>query len=371
MKKLALLIVIVMLVLPSAVMAGGKGETLKDVLGKYFLIGTALNVPQTDGRDIKGADVAKNNFNAIVAENCMKGEVVQPVEGRFNWTDADKLVEFGEKNGMAITGHCLVWHSQAPRWMFKDSLGNKVSREVLIARMHKHIATVVGHYKGKIKGWDVVNEAIEDDGTFRHTPYYDIIGPEYIDLAFQYAAEADPNTELYYNDFSMAKPAKRAAVCRLVRHLKNIGCRIDAVGMQSHNGLEYPDLTDYEASIVSFAACGVKVMFTELDLNILPNPEHFGGAEIHQNYQYDKKYNPYPDGLDKAMTKKFEDRYLEFFRIYRQHASQISRVTLWGVADGNSWLNNWPIHGRSNYPLLFDRDYKAKPVIKKIINLFK
>ncbi len=318
MKKLALLIVIVMLVLPSAVMAGGKGETLKDVLGKYFLIGTALNVPQTDGRDIKGADVAKNNFNAIVAENCMKGEVVQPVEGRFNWTDADKLVEFGEKNGMAITGHCLVWHSQAPRWMFKDSLGNKVSREVLIARMHKHIATVVGHYKGKIKGWDVVNEAIEDDGTFRHTPYYDIIGPEYIDLAFQYAAEADPNTELYYNDFSMAKPAKRAAVCRLVRHLKNIGCR-----------------------------------------------------EIHQNYQYDKKYNPYPDGLDKAMTKKFEDRYLEFFRIYRQHASQISRVTLWGVADGNSWLNNWPIHGRSNYPLLFDRDYKAKPVIKKIINLFK
>ena len=128
-------------------MAGGKGAET-DVLGKYFLIGTALNVPQTDGRDIKGCGCSQNNFNAIVAENCMKGEVVQPVEGRFNWTDADKLVNSAKRNGMAITGHCLVWHSRKfSRWMFKDSLGNKVSREVLIARMHKHIATVVDHYK--------------------------------------------------------------------------------------------------------------------------------------------------------------------------------------------------------------------------------
>ncbi len=360
-----------MLAFPSVIIAGGKGETLKDVLGKYFLIGTALNVPQTDGRDIKGADVAKDNFNAIVAENCMKSEVIQPSEGKFDWTDADKLVDFGEKNDMAITGHCLIWHSQAPKWFFIDSIGNKVSREVLIERMHKHISTVVGHYKGKLLGWDVVNEAIDDDGSFRHTPFYDIIGPEYIDLAFQYAAEADPDAQLYYNDYSMSNPKRRDAVCRLVRHLQNIGCRIDAVGMQSHNGMDYPNLSDYEASIDSFAACGVKVMFTELDINLLPNPKHFGGAEISQKYQYDKKYNPYPNGLDKAMTKKFEERYLDFFRIYRKHASQISRVTLWGVADCNSWLNDWPIRGRSNYPLLFDRQYKQKPVIKKIIKLFK
>ncbi|WP_036878804.1 endo-1,4-beta-xylanase [Xylanibacter oryzae] len=366
-----ILSIILILALPSAIMAGNRAASLKDVLGKYFLIGAAVNVPQTDGRDVKGAEVVKDNFNAIVAENCMKSEVLQPVEGKFNWEDADKLIKFGEENNLTITGHCLVWHSQAPRWFFVDSLGKPVSREVLIERLHKHISTVVSRYKGKILGWDVVNEAINDDGTYRKSPFYNIIGPEFIDLAFKFAHEADPNAQLYYNDYSMAKPGKRAAVCKLVRHLQSIGCRIDAVGMQSHNGLDFPDLKDYEASIDSFAACGVKVMFTELDLNLLPNPQYFGGADVSQNFRYDKKYNPYPNGLDKAMNRKFEDRYMEFFKIYRKHASQISRITLWGVSDKSSWLNNWPIPGRSSYPLLFDRDYKAKPVVKKIINLFK
>lgn len=370
MKKLLISILFVS-ALPSSILAGNNNTCLKDVLGKYFLIGTAVNIPQTDGQDEKGAKIITENFNAIVAENCMKSEVIQPTENVFNWDGADKLVNFGQKNGLTITGHCLIWHSQAPKWFFTDSKGKPVSRDTLIERMHKHIAAVVGRYKGKILGWDVVNEAINDNGTFRETPFYKIIGSDYIDLAFKFAHEADPKAELYYNDYSMSNPSRRAAVCRIIRHLKSIGCRIDAVGMQSHNGLDYPDLKEYEASIDSFANCGVKVMFTELDLNLLPNPAHFGGAEISQKYLYDKKYNPYPDGLDKAMNKKFETRYIDFFKIYKKHANQISRVTLWGVSDKNTWLNDWPIKGRSNYPLLFDRNYNPKPVINKIIKLFK
>lgn len=345
-------------------------RTLKDVVGKYFLIGVAMNSDQVWGRDSIGARVARDNFNSVVAENCMKGEVIHPEENRYDWTDADQTVKFGTDNGMAVIGHCLVWHSQPPRWMFTDAQGAPVTRDVLIERMRSHITNVVTRYKGKILGWDVVNEAINDDGTMRETPYYKIIGPDYIELAFRFAHEADPNAELYYNDFSMSNPKRRDAVCQLVRDLKAKGCRIDAVGMQSHNGFDYPDLSEYEKSIDAFAACGVKVMMTELDLNMLPNPKEFGGADIHQKFAFDKKYNPYTNGLDEQGLKTFNDRYLKMFQIYRRHASQISRVTLWGVSDAGSWLNGWPIPGRTNFPLLFDRQYKPKPVVGEIIKLF-
>ena len=254
--------------------------------------------------------------------------------------------------------------------MFTDDKGKPVTREVLIDRMYHHITTVVSHYSGRIKGWDVVNEAFNDDGTLRHTPYYNIIGPDYIELAFRFAHAADPDAELYYNDYNLSTPAKRESVCKLVRELKAKGLRIDAVGMQSHNGYNYPDLKNYEASIDSFAACGVKVQMTELDLNMLPNPKSFGGAEISQRYQYNKEYNPYVKGLDKKAQKVFDSRYLALFDIYRRHAAQIERVTLWGVTDGTSWLNNWPIPGRTNYPLLFDRQGKAKKVVKEICKKF-
>jgi len=355
---------------PSAGVSAKK--TLKSTVGKHFLIGTIVNDDQVQGRGSDKRDnIIRTQFNSIVAENCMKGECIHPEEDRFFWDDADRFVDYGIGNGMAIIGHCLVWHSQPPKWMFTDAKGNYVSREVLIERMRRHIYEVAGRYKGKIKGWDVVNEAIEDDGSFRKTHYYNIIGPDYIELAFRFAHEADPDAELYYNDYSMAKPGKRATVCKLVRDLKKKGLRIDAVGMQSHNGIDYPDLKEYEASIDSFAALGVKVQITEMEINMLPNPDSFGGAEISTKYQYDAKYNPYPDGLSKEMNRVFEDRYLAFFDIFRRHASQIERVTLWGVDDGSSWLNDWPIKGRTNYPLLFDRKFKAKPVVKKIMKMFE
>ena len=345
--------------------------TLKDVLGKYFLVGAAVDRNLPAGEDPQAETLVKAQFNQVVAENCMKGELIHPEVNRYDWTDADRLVDWSQRNGMTLIGHCLVWHSQPPKWMFTDETGKNVSRETLIGRMYSHIMTVVTRYRGKIKGWDVVNEAFEDDGSYRKTPYYNIIGPEYLALAFQFAHEADPDAELYYNDYSMSKPGKREAVCQLVRQLKAKGIRIDAVGMQSHNGYNYPDYSDYEKSIEAFAAEGVKVMLTELDMNMLPNPKDFNGAEISQNFKLMEQYNPYVKGLDKKAQKLFNQRYLDLFRIVERHKDVISRVTFWGVNDGHTWLNDWPVKGRTNYPMLFDRDYQAKPVVKDILKLFE
>lgn len=365
------LLALSLMAMTMGIQAKTPAETLKDVLGKHFFIGAAVNTHCVWYRDTTEAGIVKRNFNSIVAENCMKAGEIHPKEDTYNWADADQTVAFAERNHLTVFGHCLVWHSQAPGWMFTNDKGKPVSREVLIDRMYHHITTVVGRYKGRIKGWDVVNEAFNDDGTLRHTPYYNIIGPDYIELAFRFAHAADPDAELYYNDYSMANPAKRAGVCRLVRELKAKGIRIDAVGMQSHNGVDYPDLKEYEASIDSLAACGVKVQMTELDLNMLPSPKRFSGAEVSQRFKYDKTLNPYPNGLDKKANEMFNKRYLAFFDIYKRHKAQIERITLWGVTDGTSWLNNWPVPGRTNYPLFFDRKGKTKPVVGKIIKMFE
>lgn len=374
MKKITTLALGLLLASAAFAQKGNKAEllpSLQSTLGKHFLIGVAVDTRLPAGQDPAAEAIVKEQFNQVVAENCMKGEVNHPEVNRFDFTDGDKLVDWAERNGKTVIGHCLVWHSQPPKWMFTDANGKTVSREVLIGRMYNHIMTVVTHYKGKIKGWDVVNEAFEDDGSYRKSPYYNIIGPEFIELAFQFAHEADPNVELYYNDYSTSKPGKREAICKLVRSLKSKGLRIDAVGMQSHNGYNYPDYAEYEKSIEAFAAEGVKVMMTELDVNMLPNPEGFGGAEISQNFELQAKYNPYVKGLDKKAQKLFNQRYLDLFKIIERHKDVISRVTFWGVNDGHTWLNDWPIKGRTNYPTLIDRNNQLKPVVKDIEKLFE
>lgn len=314
--------------------------------------------------------VIRKHFNSVVAENAMKIEELQPAEGVFDFRHADELVKLATDNNLTLIGHCLVWHSQAPSWFFVDKRGNSVSRDELIRRIRSHIATVVGRYRGKVHGWDVVNEAFLDDGTMRQSPLYNIIGEDFIEIAFRAAHEADPEAELYYNDYSMAMPQKRAAVCQMVRRLKAKGVRIDAVGMQSHCGMDYPDLKDYETTIDSLSASGVKVMITELDINVLPNPEKFSGAAVEQNFAYQQKLNPYVSGLPTKVQRELDDRWMQLFAIYKRHATQISRVNLWGIADHNSWLNGWPVPGRTNYPLLFDRNYHEKPVVGQIMQLF-
>lgn len=342
-------------------------KMLKDVLKDKFLIGAAVNVSQSSGSDKEGIHVLKQQFNSIVAENCMKSQLIHPEENRYNFSQADRFVEFGVKNNQTIIGHTLIWHSQLSPWFCVDKKGQNVAPQILKKRMKDHITTIVKRYKGRIKGWDVVNEAIEDDGSYRKNVFYEILGEEYIPLAFQYAHNADPDVELYYNDFSMANPGKRAGVLRLIKKLKDRGIRIDAVGMQGHIGMEYPQISEFEKSILAFAEAGVKVMITELDLTVLPSPKHNIGAEVSASFEYRKEMNPYPDGLPEEISQAWTNRMHDFFRLFLKHRDIISRVTMWGVADQDSWRNDWPMEGRTDYPLLFDRNHQPKPVVDSII----
>lgn len=342
-------------------------KTMKDALNGKFYIGAALNARQINGADAKSIDIVKKHFNSIVAENCMKGERIQPEEGVFSFELPDRFVEFGEENNMQIIGHTLIWHSQAPKWFFTDENGNDVSREVLIERMRKHISTVVGRYKGRVDGWDVVNEAIEGDGSWRKSKFYEIIGEEYIDLAFQFAAEADPNAELYYNDYGMASPGRREGVINMVKSLQSKGIKIDGIGMQGHLNLESLNLEEFEKSIVAFAELGIPVLITEFDLTILPFPSREVTADVGMRAEYEARMNPYANGFTEEALNAWNEACADLFRIFLNHQEKIGRVTTWGVTDNDSWKNNWPIRGRTDYPLLFDRNYQPKPVVQTII----
>lgn len=344
---------------------GHHETTLKSALADKFHIGTALNSWQIAGRDSMAHEIITRHFNAIVPENCMKSMYLQPREGIFRFDEADAFVRFGEEYDMHITGHCLIWHSQLPHWFLTDDEGNDVSPEVLRQRMKDHISTMVGRYKGRIKGWDVVNEAIMEDGSYRRSKFYEILGEEFIPLAFQFAHEADPDAELYYNDYNMYFPGKREAVCRLVSELKARGLRIDAVGMQGHIDMHHPSLEEFEASINAYADAGVKVMITEFDMSALPSP--WQSANLNDTLSYEQRMNPYPQELPDSVSTQWNERMMQYMQLFIAHADDITRVTMWGVTDATSWKNDFPIRGRTDYPLLFDRHYQPKPIVTTLI----
>lgn len=355
------------LLLVPVVSRAAAPQTLKSAFKGLFEIGTALNRSQITGKDTAGLRVVKEQFSAIVAENEMKSMYLQPEEGLFDFRIADQFVAFGEQNDKFITGHVLIWHSQLPDWFCVDAEGNNVSPEVLKARMKSHIATIVGRYKGRIKGWDVVNEAILDNGEWRKSKFYEILGEEFIALAFQYAHEADPDAELYYNDYNEWHPGKRDAIVRMVKSFKERGIRIDGVGLQGHIGMEYPSLAEYESCILAYANAGVKVMITELDVSALPMHDWTIGADIAASIEYRNEMNPYPYSLPAEVAASWTKRVGAFFDLFLKHRDKISRVTMWGVADADSWKNDFPIKGRTDYPLLFDRAHQPKPVVDLII----
>ncbi|WP_026463920.1 endo-1,4-beta-xylanase [Adhaeribacter aquaticus] len=345
---------------------------LKNVFKNSFMVGAAINGRHTAGRDEKGIALVKQHFNTISPENDLKFGPIHPKESEYNWKPADAFVEFGNKNKLFTIGHTLVWHSQAPDWLFVDAAGKQVSKEVLLKRMEDHINTVVGRYKGRIQGWDVVNEAVNDQGgTFRETKWLEILGEDVFAKAFEMAHKADPKAELYYNDYSLYKKDKREGVIRLVKGVQAKGIKVHAIGMQGHYGLNTPKLEEVEASIIAFSKLGVKVNFTELDIDVLPNPSRREGADIAQNFDFEEKYNVYKNGLPDSVEQKLTKRYADLFALFHKHRDKIDRITFWGVTDANSWLNNWPMRGRTSYPMLFDRNYQPKPAFNAVVNVVK
>jgi endo-1,4-beta-xylanase len=356
-------------------LAAGCGKTastaevpaLKNAFEGAFLIGTSMNLAQINGEDRQGVALIKTHFNAITPENHTKWEHIHPQPDTYTFEAADRFVEFGEQNGMFMVGHPLVWHGQTPKWVFEDASGKPLDRDALLQRMREHIQTVVGRYKGRIQAWDVVNEAIADDGTLRASPWYTIIGEDYIEKAFQYAHEADPDAELYYNDYSLENSVKRATALRLIKSLQEKGLRVTAVGTQGHWGFDWPTFDELNQTIADFSALGVKLMVTEMEIETLPT--NYEGADIEKSEKWNAAMDPYRNGFPDDMQRKLAQRYRELFKLLLDHRDVITRVTFWGVTDGDSWKNNWPIQGRTNYPLLFDRQGQPKPAFYSVVEL--
>ena len=370
--RLSICLVSMLIALPAAAFAAaadGPATTLREAYADDFLVGVALNTATVSGRNPRAAAIAAREFSSLTAENDMKWALLHPAPGRYEFDAADAYVEFAGQHGMAVIGHTLVWHSQTPRWVFQGEDGQPASRELLLERMRDHIHTVAGRYRGRVKGWDVVNEAVSDRGpdVLRDSPWRRIIGDDFLDHAFRFAREADPDAGLYYNDYGLFHREKRARVVELLRGLIARGVPIDGVGMQGHYGLAKPEIAEVEQAIEDFAALGLKVMVTELDVDVLPSRGDVGVADIARREVYDAALNPYRDGLPADVQQQLAERYAALFRLFVKHRQHITRVTLWGLDDRQTWLNNFPVRGRTNHPLLFDRDLQPKPAFEAVL----
>lgn len=344
---------------------------LKDAYKGLLRIGVAVNSQQFEERNPTDDAIIAAQFNSISPENALKWQTIHPQPDGYVFDSADHYVAFGEKHNMFIIGHCLVWHSQIPMWVFRDANGKPLTREALLERMHDHIRTVVGRYKGRINGWDVVNEALNDDGTMRQSPWYQIIGDDYIAKAFEFAHEADPKAELYYNDYSLENDAKRKGAVEMIRKLKAAGVPITGIGLQGHVKINGPTAEKEAETIEAFAALGIKVNISELDVDVLPRTTRSNSAEVSTNAAGGAQSNPYTQSLPEEMQQALAKRYGDLFEVFLQHHSSMERVTLWGLQDGESWLNNFPTRGRTNYALLFDRQDHPKPAFAAVLNAVK
>lgn len=330
--------------------------TLKAAYKNYFPIGVAVAPRNLTGPE---ADLIRQQFSSLTPENATKMGPIHPEENRYHWNDADAIVDFARQNGLKIRGHNLCWHNQTPRWFFTDSLGKQVSREVLLARMKRHITDVMTRYKGKIYAWDVVNEAVPDTGAgiYRKSRFYEIIGEDYIAKAFEYAHEADPAAMLFYNDYNTESKSKRDRIYQLLRQLKAKGVPIQGVGLQGHWSIYEPSAQDLEESISRFASLGLKIQITELDVSVYP-----------KEHERREKRATDTGGFTAEMNDKQAAHYKMLFDVFRKHKDSITSVTFWNVSDKSSWLDNFPVPGRKDYPLLFDTGLKPKKAFLGVVD---
>lgn len=342
-------------------------QSLKEMFAENFLVGAALNYKEVNGQEELALPVLKKHFNSISPENGLKWIKVHPEPDRYDFEYGDQYVALGEKLNAFVVGHTLAWHQQVPDWVFEKVDGSPKTKSELLKTLEDHIEAVVGRYKGKIHGWDVVNEAIDDTGEFRKSKWFQIAGVDFIKTAFRKAHEMDPTAELYYNDYNVFNSKKRAAILKLAEEMRDEGIRIDGIGMQGHYMLRSPSINEIEKGILDIHEAGFKVMITELDVDVLKRPKEAIGADLAKTYEFQAEYNPYENGLPLEIEKELSQRYAAIFQLYTKHSNKISRVTFWGTHDKASWLNNWPVRGRTNYPLLFDKNFNPKAQILEAI----
>lgn len=321
---------------------------LKDYYRNYFPVGVAVSPRALKTDESK---LVLKHFNSFTPENAMKMGPVHPEKNEYYWKDADSIIAFANRNNMRVRGHTLCWHNQTPGWLFKDG-DRTVSKEVLLQRLKDHITTVVNRYKRKIYAWDVVNEAISDkwDEYLRPSEWLTICGEEYIAKAFEYAHAADPDALLFYNDYNEISPVKREKIYKLVKGLKDAGVPIHGVGLQAHWAINEPSAEQLDSTLKRFADLGVKIQITELDISVYPK-------------EHDARERKAADA-NTAFTTEREQQQLEkykmAFELFRKYKKYISGVTFWNISDRHSWLDDFPVKGRKDYPLLFNTIGQAK-----------
>lgn len=345
-------------------------RTLKQAFHDDFLIGAAIEKLLFEEGARPTLKLVPTQFNSISSCNMLKWSPFNPKPEVYDHRAADAYVAFGTKHNMYVVGHVLFWHNQTPEWVFRDVDSKQLDRSALLERMRERVRHLATRYGSKIEAWDVVNEAIEGNGHLRNSTWTQIIGKDFIEQAFRIAHDELPtDVELLYNDYSMTGPKKRDAVVRMILELKQRGVRIDGVGMQGHWSINGPALADIEASIVAFSQAGVEIHITELDIDVLPRQPGMHGADVAKQLEQDEAMDPYRDGLQAEMQQRLAQRYADIFQLFLKHREKIKRVAFWGTTDNHSWLNNWPIKGRTSYPLLFDRNGAPKPAFHAVIGL--
>ena len=348
------LLYVFFLLLPAASNAQHIDTTkgLKDYYKKYFPVGVSVS-PASLNNPAEAALILKQ-FNSITPENAMKMGAIHPEQNRYNWRGADEIVNFAQDHHLRVRGHNLCWHENTPKWLFYDKDGKLVSKDTLLQRLKDHIYTVVKRYKGKVYAWDVVNEAVSDksDEFLRNSLWYQICGEDFIFKAFQYAHEADPNAVLFYNDYNTEQPAKREKVYQLLKKLIDAHIPVGAVGLQAHWSINNPTEKELTETIERFSSLGIKIQITELDMSVYPSQKSLKDST----------------GYTAAIAEKQSQQYAMVFKVFRKYKDVITGVTFWNISDRSSWLNNFPVKGRKNYPLLFDRNLQPKPAYWQSIN---
>jgi endo-1,4-beta-xylanase len=333
-----------------------------------FKIGVAINRNVYGARDPAASALVADQYNRVTPENELKWQSLHPtLEQGFQFAQADAFMAYAEQHGMEVHGHTIVWHQQVPAWVFENDSGGTATSDQLLQHLDEHMSALAEHFGNRIRYWDVVNEAYNDDGSLRSSPWRTILGDDYIEQAFRHAAQYFPDAKLVYNDFNMESPGKRDAVVKMVKTFQDHGVRIDAIGTQGHFRLQAPTLEAVEASIGAFGATGVEVLVSEMDVDVLPPASQNQGADLNDNAELSAQLNPYTDCLPSNVAEQAAQRWHDLFQLFLRHSDSVHSVTLWGVSDGYSWLNNWPVNGRTNYALLFDRQLRAKQNWQKVI----
>jgi endo-1,4-beta-xylanase len=329
---------------------------LKDYYKDYFLIGAAVTPRSLTGPD---SALIVNHFNSITAENAMKMGPIHPKENEYYWKDADAIADFAKQHGLKMRGHNLCWHAQAPNWMFKNENGDTVTKEVLLRRLQEHITAVVNRYKDRVYGWDVVNEAIDDNDSvfYRKSQWYKICGEDFIFKAFEYAHAADPKAVLFYNDYNTENPKKREKIYQMVKKMKESGIPIHAIGLQGHWSINSPSREELEKSITMFASLGLQVQVTELDVSVYAGRQ---GGQLIQGQRRDS-IAPFTPEMEEPQREKYK----MVFDVFRQHKNEITGITFWNLSDRYTWLDG---RGRKNYPLLFDMNRQPKKAYWDVVN---